>query len=550
MRSISVFVTGMMMGFASLLCPTVQAGDAAGRAESSTPLWYRWEGEFRALADTSPKTQLSLKLTSPSGKQRTLQGFWDGGRMWRARVMPDEQGVWKYQTKSRPPVKGLDGIGGQFKSGPALGDSRFARHGAIRVAAAGTYLEHTDGTPFFWLGDTVWNGPILSTKSDWTEYLHDRVAKKFTVVQHNAVAPWRTAATDELGQVAFTSQNHGGPIELNPAYFQRLDQRINAINNAGLVAAHVLIWSLTDHDPGKYLSEEDVIQLVEYQIARYGAHHLVWILAGDNRYNEQTTSRWKRVGRAVFGDGPHAPVTTHPTGVNWPWEDWRDEQWLDILGYQSGHGDSAKSLAWIHSGPVHRNWRHHKKRPIINLEPPYEDIIAYQSRKPHLAYNVRRAVYWSLLCAPTAGITYGGHGMWSWQTVEDVALNHERFGVAKVWHEAKDLPGAFDMQRMAEFFTSERWWTLKPAGELLGAQPGREDPSRFVAVSRSDDGDLVVAYLPVGGEVAFSQSITELGLGSMRWFDPRTGRFEAAKPRDGRWFTAPDNTDWMLVLKR
>ena len=39
-------------------------------------------------------------------------------------------------------------------------------------------------------------------------------------------------------------------------------------------------------------------------------------------------------------------------------------------------------------------------RPVINLEPPYEDHFGYQSRKPHSAYSTRRAVYWSLLNAP------------------------------------------------------------------------------------------------------------------------------------------------------
>src|SRR5205085_1666525 len=134
----------------------------------------------------------------------------------------------------------------------------------------------------------------------------------------------------------------------------------------------VLIWANKKEDPGNYLPEEDVIRLLRYQVARYGAHHVMWILAGDNSYKGPAAERWKRVGRAVFGGGPHAPVTTHPTGMNWPWEDWRGEAWLTVFGYQSGHGDDARTLRWIHSGPVAEAWRRTPARPIVNLEVPYE----------------------------------------------------------------------------------------------------------------------------------------------------------------------------------
>ncbi len=29
-------------------------------------------------------------------------------------------------------------------------------HGVLQVSANHRYLQHTDGTPFFWLGDTGW----------------------------------------------------------------------------------------------------------------------------------------------------------------------------------------------------------------------------------------------------------------------------------------------------------------------------------------------------------------------------------------------------------
>jgi hypothetical protein len=532
-------VFGAFVLASGAVCPLQLAGDEVA-------LWGRWEGRFDAAAGADADTQLAVELFAPSGKSLRVQGFWDGENTWRARTMPDELGVWKFLTHSQPPIAGLDGQSGEFHCRQPHGENRLALHGAIRVARTGTYLEHADGTPFFWLGDTVWNGPILSTKQDWDRYLADRTAKKFTVVQYNALAPWRTAPTDEQGEVAFSGRREN--VRINPKYFQRLDRRIDAINDAGLVAAHVLVWSLREQDPGNYLPESDVIKLAKYQLARYGAHHVAWILAGDNPYDAERADRWKRIGRTVFEDAAHAPVTTHPTGMNWPWETWRDERWLDIFGYQSGHGDDDSTLAWIHSGPVKQAWQHHASRPIINLEPPYEDHIAYQSGKRHSAHNVRRAVYWSLLSAPTAGVTYGGHGMWSWQTEEGPPRDHERTGTAKPWHQAKDLPGAGDMQRVVELFTSLAWWTLRPADNLVAEQPGEKNPAEFIAAARSTESHIAISYLPVGGQLQLANSPKELGLSKASWFNPRTGQSQPATAESQTRFQAPDGQDWVLLL--
>src|SRR5262249_9119931 len=163
-------------------------------------------------------------------------------------------------------------------------------------------------------------------------------------------------------------------------------------------------------------------------------HNCLYILAGDNRYTPAESEKWKRIGRAVFADFPGQLVTTHPTGMNFPWAGWEDEKWLTVLGYQSGHGDDANTLKWIHSGPPAVDGRRTgAPRPVITLDPPYEGHNGYQSRTPHSAYNVRRAVYWSLLSGPVAGFTYGGHGVWSWHTKPgEQPTDHTGTGVAKV----------------------------------------------------------------------------------------------------------------------
>jgi hypothetical protein len=521
---------------------------APAKSAEQVPLWGRWERAFTAAKGAAERTELLVELTSPSGKAHSAPGFWDGGLTWRVRFRPTEKGTWKWRSRSRPAVAGLDAQSGSFACRPSPGaDNPFLRHGPLRVAKARTYLEHADGTPFFWLGDTVWTGPARSTKADWADYLRDRAAKRFSAVQFHTLCPWRTAATDRRGQVAFTGKKD---VRINPAYFQRLDRKLDAINAHGLLAVPVLLWANKKTDPGNYLPEEDLVRLARYQVARYAAHHVVWVLAGDNPYRGADSARWKRVGRAVFGDSPHAPVTTHPTGMNWPWEGWRAETWLDVLGYQSGHGDDRDTLRWLHSGPPHRNWGNKPVRPVVNLEPPYEDHLAYHSRKPHPALHVRRAVYWSLLSAPPAGVTYGAHGLWSWQTEPGkTPPDHPYTGKAKTWRRAKDLPGAEDMKHLAELFATLEWWRLRPAGDRLADQPGAKDPAKFVAAARTPEGDLALAYLPAGGKVTLRPRAPGRGL-TAEWFDPRTGKRSPAKPAEGATYEAPDGHDWLLVLRK
>ncbi len=464
--------------------------------------------------------------------------------------MPDEPGIWKFQIRSQPIQAGLTDVEGTFTCSAAIlmaSDTPFDRRGAVRVSGNQHYLEFADGTPFFWLGDTAWSGPALcETLEEWDHYLRTRHDQGFTAVQFNSVSPWRAAPTDAEGRTGFLGRED---VRIDPAYFQRLDRFVDAINRQGLLAAPVLLWSLKADDPGSYLSEEDCIRLVRYQVARYQGHHVLWILAGDNHYDEQTTEKWKRVGRAVFGTGENprqAPVTTHPSGRNWPWETWRDEEWLTVLSYQSGHGDDDNAFRWLHSGPPHCTW---DARPVINLEPPYEGHNGYASKQPHTDRSVRRATYWSLLATRTAGVSYGGQGVWSWHTKEgEPPTDHPGAGAAPHWRDALKFPGALQMRHVRDLFCSLPWWSLRPAEHLLLTQPGSENPAQYLSVSKSEDDRILIAYLPVGGEIALTADALPQKERA-EWFSPRDGsRISAERLRPGV-FSAPDNQDWVLLLE-
>ena len=242
---------------------------------------------------------------------------------------------------------------------------------------------------------------------------------------------------------------------------------------------------------------------------------------------------------------PQPLVTTHPSGQNFPWlTGWDDETWLTVLGYQSGHGDSPKDWKWTHSGPPAEYGRRASfTRPVLDLEPPYEGHNGYTTRKPHSDFSARRAAYWGLLVHPPAGVTYGGHGVWGWQTkAGDEPTGHKGTGPAKLWKDALDLPGAAQYGHIRKLFGGVPFGDLRPAQGLLAEQPGDADPAKFVGCAATPDNRWLVAYSPAGGVRLKSFPAG----GEAVWFDPRTGEThpctETTQP--------PGEGDWVLVVRK
>jgi hypothetical protein len=304
-------------------------------------------------------------------------------------------------------------------------------------------------------------------------------------------------------------------------------------------------------NPGFTLPEDQAILAARYMVARWGANAVSYFLGGDAPYRDAKAQRWRNIGRAVFNGIAHATVTVHPNGMQWTGDVFQDETWFDYVGYQSGHGDDNPTVAWLVEGPPATEWDNLRpQRPIVNLEPPYEGHVAYQSKKPFDAHETRKRLYWSLLVTPTAGVTYGGHGVWGWDDGTAPPMNHPNTGIPLPWQEALRLEAAEQVTHLVKAFGAIDWWRLLPAQELLAAQPGDADKQRFIAAARADGDDLAVFYTPHGDPVMLRKDVLRPGL-SAGWHDPRTGAHSVATPTDAGEalrFQPPGEGDWLLIL--
>jgi hypothetical protein len=422
-------------------------------------------------------------------------------------------------------------------------------HGPLRVSDDRTHLTHIDGTPFFYLADTAWNGALLSSDGDWETYLADRAGKGFTAIQFITHAPWSGALTDVDGRTAFTGD---AKRPVDTAFFDRIARRIAQINAVGLLAVPVLAWA-ANFGPSRRLnlghtvSADRLISLLRYQLDRFAEYHCLHLLAGDAVYDFWRARKWKRIARALgtrnLALGTcRSLLALHPAGQTWPYARFRHEPWLSLYAYQSGHSESPQTLRWLQAGPPANFWKSHP-RPTINVEPCYEGLSPGRGQPPFDDGAVRRAIYWSLLNAPTAGVAYGAHGVWSWNTRTQVPLNHSYTGPAQPWHVALNFPASHQVRHLATLMQSIKWWILRPDPTLIAPQtPG----PHYVAASRSDAGDLALLFLPTGGTIVLNTAILQAHL-SATWFNPRTGERTVASAKD-RAYIAPTTEDWLLLL--
>jgi hypothetical protein len=546
------------MNFKLTLLAVAVSGLVTSAQAASVPKWDRFERSLESSVNYANPVQeatVTATFVSPSGENFKVPGFWDGGKTWRVRFSPNKEGKWTFATTcSDAGNKGLHQQKGEFTCGAASGNDRFSKHGPVRVSADGRYLMHEDSTPFFFLADTAWNAALRSTDEEWNSYIKTRSEQKFTAAQW-VTTQWRTAPDGDIEkQLAYTGPTNR--IVINPKFFQRLDRKVEALNKAGLLNVPVLLWAIrgggnAQVNPGVLLAEDQAILLARYMVARWGGNDVAWILGGDGDYRGERAQKWRRIGRAVFNDIAHAPVTMHPQGMQWVWNEFKDEKWYDFVGYQSGHGDDEKALRWLSEGPITEDWARLPHKPIINLEPPYENHLGYASKKPLSADFVRRAMYWSMLNTPSGGITYGGHGVWGWDDGTKAPVDHGSTGTPLPWKKALTMPAAEQMKFFHDFFTTNDFWRLRPTPMFVVNNPGKESPAKFISAARTDNKDLLIVYVPEDRTVEIKLDALPPSP-NVTWLNPRTGENSpavAVVTQNTCQFPTPSEGDWLLITR-
>jgi len=505
--------------------------NVASAKDALVAKWARFEQTFKSSANyENALQQCTLKVTivSPSGATNVIDGFWDGGKTWRVRFSPDQLGFWTYHTEcSDAANRGLNNQSGKFLCTSPIGDSRFAKHGPVRVAWDHHHFEHADGSPFFWMADAAWNAPRLSSSRDWIIYTQARAGQNFSAVQWSA-AP----GADAKNHSAFSGR---GRIQIDPTYFQDLDEKIDMMNRAGLLSVIAPLWGNTNATVD--VPEEQLSLLVRYMNARWGAYQVAWLLPVNDGHN----TRWMRAGREVFNGTTHAPVVISAGALSSAIAEFHNEKWVDAFGFGFGQSLSTDSVKWLITGPLRRESTTPPLRPFINVLPPMENGLVTGRQTRISADDVRRLAWSSLLLMQLAGVSYGAHDVATWNETKQSKL--------PIWQVSLFLPGAKQMSHIPATLDSLEWWKLHPAPQSVATQPGNENLDRYIASATSDAGNLSFTYVPEERTLnLFLEALPSAPV--IHWLNPRTGKISSAVAVVGGrtcQFPTPETGDWVLL---
>lgn len=432
----------------------------------------------------------------------------------------------------------------------------------LKVSENKRFLVTEKGQPFFWLGDTTWELFHRLNREQAIQFLDNRAAKKFNVLQSVAIAELE-GHTDPnaYGHLPFVDLDVTKPaIQDGPQndYWDQVDFIVNEANKRGIYVGFLPTWGRFWHDSNndrKPLFNASNAEIYgEWLGKRYKDAGLIWILGGDRGVDNDSQ---KEIIRAMVkglrrGDGGAHLMTFHPPGGNGSSTWFHNDEWLDFNMRQNGHVPEFTGRY----DNTRKDYDRSPVKPVLDGEPIYEDHpVSFDAKKlgHSIASDVRRPLYWNLFNG-AFGHTYGHHSVWQMWASGKNPINNPLMP----WSEALDQPGAAQMQHGRALIESRPFLTRIPDDSIIVTDrvptsvPGA---GRYhFAATRDTDGSYAMVYAPIGRNFKVRMDVIKGAKVQAWWFNPRNGKATAIGTFDNqgeREFSPPDNgemIDWVLVL--
>jgi len=442
--------------------------------------------------------------------------FWRGGNRWTVRFAPPAPGEYSYCIESTDKTNpDLNGSKGRVKITAYTGGNDLLRHGMLRVSSNKHNFEFADGTPFYWLGDTWWDG--LSGRLSWEGFqtlAADRKAKGFTVVQ---MCAGLIPSDEETAPIDPGFRNEGGAVwdpefrQINPRYFDAADRRIEYLLKSGITPALVGGWFQAIRQMGV----DKMKKHWRYVIARYGAYPAFWIIGGEifdppgdeneklrtrtydgNPSKEPISPGWTDVARYVRKIDPfHHPVSVHDIDYGMP--PIQDPSLMDFDLLQCGHDgwpvigiEVAQINAPYGTAPT--------DKPVVIGEIDYERLGEKNFE------DLQRVAFWLGMLNGAAGYTYGANGVWESYSQEE-PFQRLKWSLY-TWRDGINFPGSHQIGLGAKLLRSYPWWNFRPHQEWVtprGTTLKAHGPD-ILADWKAQNGDFLKPYAAgIPSEVRF-----------------------------------------------
>ena len=493
------------------------------RNTGNTGKMHTWEMfEITLTADkeySNPYTDVTcwVNLEGP-GFSKRISGFWDGGNIYKVRVVATAPGKWRWKSYSNQAGdNGLNNKEGEFDAAEWSKEEiakNPSRHGFVRPSKNGHALQYADGTPFFLIGDTwlagaTWRLPYRNAASPdnyepgpgigFEDAVTYRKEQGYNSVSMIACFPnWEADENantyadsngiylrnawekfgyfvkggqmtskdmhDESGNIPFEmSKKHKGVADFDriiPEYFQSLDKKMKYLSEQGFVP---LLESVRrDNCPAwkAYFDfNESYSRYVQYLISRYGAYNILFSGIHLDWIPKEYSLTAKEFNEALTFHlkkyGPMPFGQPYTTLIN------------NSTYTQFGHD---RECPWLTMHSVGNNPRDHRVSamldtlfklmpayPAINFEPYYTGWD-HSLNKPHgerPAVNSARDNYFTRAMMYVSVLSGGLSGHVHGTSAYDITTTGEPAGFRPHVWDAMKYESANYMRFLAEFILSE-----------------------------------------------------------------------------------------------
>ena len=533
-------------------------------AETNFTVWEVGEIQLTSTKSYSnPYSDVTIDatFTHTDGTQITMPGFWKKDNVFAVRFAPTKTGTWSYTITSSDTSNSSLKKSGTIKANANTGSSNIDKHGYIRISATNRYFEYTDGTPFFWLGDTNWqapnyvqtdacNFPGCTCKNQFKHEVDNRVSKGFNVYQ-TYFDSGETDGGGQRGKVAsIWTTRHTLP---NAKLFEeKIDYMFDYLQDKGMT----VVLGLGVHSSTmKSFSQENYLRFVRYIVARYGAYNVMWMTGQEITDTEASVTAGKTVMDVYLSgaelteklDGYNHPNSAHMYPMDY--NDARAQRlenssWHDFWMLQSGHSENNRDKSFYS-----KYYYGTKTKPVIESEANYEEINCGR----FTGYDASRISAWHAVVSGSAGFTYGVSGIWANCYSNEGNTGWLHSYSYEPWFMTLDKPGSYEVMYMKNFFEALPDWTkLIPTYTSADHSDFGQNKDKSLAITA--DKSTAVCYFVNSDRSTGKLTSLVAGTYTALWYNPRTGAaVDLGQVNTGKVYSIPqkpDGRDWVFLLTK
>ena len=473
--------------------------------------------------------ELQVVFERPDGSNVTVDGFYDGGGVFKARAYCDTVGKWRWTSSSN--VFDLSSESGAFEVEPSSLPGKLRLHKKDRRQFA-----YDNGRWFLHIGDTGYRY-VTQTEPKWKDYI-DQAAR----MGATKIRTWFCQGRSDV-QILFAN----GRKELNLEYWQEIDRRLQyALEKYPHIIFKLIPYGEDTEELRRYEAGDQAAKLIaQYAQARFSAlPNIHWCVSNDREIvpGGKLTGRKvlrqtiDKIGQDMAAREPWGTLlTNHQSRFNG--YDFVDADWSDIIMLE----DMDQT-----DGRIFKEYYGTRVEPMVLDEDRYE----HWRNPKHDRYYFRRLMWAALLSG--GHTTYGGL-----RTYEPYDANERGVqGYFDAVAAGKLEHGADDFVHIHKFFkdTGLTLVGMKPDDAMVGDEPGKfkciHNDRAYIIYLANPDG-------PKPGEADVSRTIPSVvvqlpkGKFSAKWFNPREGWWTGESTIDGgrQKLKSPGEGDWLLLLR-